>query len=64
MKTKQKTAVESVAGLARFLEVTGSRSTWRNTVARVRYIHEQVRSGNYPNCQKLAEHIEICRRTE
>ncbi|MHA3772927.1 helix-turn-helix transcriptional regulator [Verrucomicrobiota bacterium sgz303538] len=63
MKAAKKATVAPLTALSRLLQMTDSRSTWRNTVARVRYIHEQVRNGKYPNCQKLAEHFEISRRT-
>ncbi len=63
MKKTKKTAAEPVTSLARLLVATGERATWRNTVARVRYIHEQVRGGKYPSCQKIAGHFELAPRT-
>ncbi len=62
MKKKQK-AGKPVKGIAQLLEVTGNRSTWRNTVARVRYIHVQVRSGKYPTCESIAERFGVSTRT-
>ncbi len=39
------------------------KSGGRQTMARVYYIHEAVRSGGYPNCSQIAEHFAVSRKT-
>ncbi|RYD77421.1 MAG: HTH domain-containing protein [Verrucomicrobiaceae bacterium] len=59
----KKVAAAPLTGRAGLLAVTSDRATWRNTVMRVRYIHEEIRSGRYPNGPKLAKHFGVNIRT-
>jgi predicted DNA-binding transcriptional regulator YafY len=52
------------AGLAELLHagVVGG-MVRRNTLSRIRYFHQEVRTGKFPNCRSMAAHFGVCART-